>query len=48
MAESQLYNKLDPGKKQKVTNIWIEKDSFKPGSKIDWKMPSRNILEWSW
>ena len=24
-------------KKQKETDIWIEKDGFKPGSRLDWK-----------
>ena len=27
-------------KKQKKTDIWIQKDGFKPGSRLDW-----NILE---
>ena len=25
-------------KKQKETDIWIEKDGFKPGSRLDWKI----------
>ena len=26
---------------QKGTEIWIEKDGFKPGSRIDWKIVER-------
>ena len=25
-------------KKQKETDIWIEKDGFKPGSRLEWKI----------
>ena len=25
-------------KKQKETDIWIEKDGLKPGSRLDWKI----------
>ena len=25
-------------KKQKEADIWIEKDGFKPGSRLDWKI----------
>ena len=38
MTEFQLYNWLDPGlKKQKETDIWIDKDGFKQSSGLDWK-----------
>ena len=33
----------DRNKRQKETEIWIEKDGFKTNSRLDWKI---NILEW--
>ena len=34
---------------QKETDIWIEKEGFIPGSRLDWWLKnSRSILEWSW
>ena len=34
---------------QKETDMWIEKEGFIPGSRLDWWLKnSRSILEWSW
>ena len=32
MKEFKLYNYLDPGTKD--TNMWIDKDGFKPSSRL--------------
>ena len=36
MAEFKFYNELDPG--TKGTEIWLEKDGFKPSSRLVWKI----------
>ena len=35
-SKFKFCNKLDPGTKD--TEIWIEKDGFKPSSRLDWKI----------
>ena len=36
MTEFKFYNYLDP--RTKGTETLIEKDGFKPGSRLDWKI----------